>query len=351
MRIKTCLLVVCVAFRLAAWAQELPAAQETTPSVADAARSARERTNSIPPSGKVLTNDDIPSKSADPGLPPSIGDAEVRAALKRRLSKVFYFDFGSFVEALDNRTRMAQASRPEMALFALPVLFDNFRIDDLNIVTRDRSAAFAGRAQWDAEITEVSAELRDALNEAVPKLRRVLEENKAVLVHRDSPPTDFAPIEAVRAKLVDELMPAERSALRAYLLIEDGNTRLASYFASSQGRPALAQHREGLAAEADQILAAHLSTLNWSEQNEKKARGQYQCNPNSDIVRSFYEYRKYAYRLRIVGCTATQYQAFLDAPVTDGSQGHGLCVDETGVVRISADGTTDQCLARGTPQH
>jgi hypothetical protein len=99
------------------------------------------------------------------------------------------------------------------------------------------------------------------------------------------------------------------------------------------------------------MVAMGLARLDWSEQNAKKAVGLYQCDPNSDTMRGFDEYRKYDYRLRVIGCSAAGYQAFLDAPAPDGSQGRAFCVDQTGVVRISNDGTSTDCITKGTPWH
>jgi hypothetical protein len=124
-----------------------------------------------------------------------------------------------------------------------------------------------------------------------------------------------------------------------------------SYLASDAGRKPLDEYMQRRAPEAELVMADGLSRIVWSEHNSKQALGRYECDPTNDTVRVFTEYAKYSYRLRVVGCTKDHFQAFLDAPAGDGSQGRGFCVDETGVLRVSRDGTTTDCLTRGIAIH
>jgi len=315
----------------------------------DLARAARERQQNAA-SHRVITNEDLPAPS-DVGASPdlAVSDAEVQSALRRHISKIFYFDFASFVDALDKRHGWAaQSANPSWVLLVLPVLFDNFHFEQLDIVYRDGSVQFPGRQQWNADMNVAARNLNEALSDALPKLHTILDENKSLLVEPNLRPADYAPIEKVRSDLVEALLPVGRWGARAYLLIQDGQSRMKEYLASNAGQKPLDEYRQRRASDAERIAVVGLSRLVWSEQNSKEALGRYDCDPARDTVRVFTEYQEYDYRLRVVGCTADHFQAFLDAPAADGHQGRGFCVDETGVVRLSRDGTSTDCLTRGT---
>lgn len=333
---------VCLGLSLAI--QSIAPAQDSS-SLADLASAARERQKNAA-SHKVITNEDLPARSeAGASQELAVSDAEVRAALQRHISRIFYSDFASFVDALDKRHHWAaQSANPSTILLVLPVLFDNFPHEQLDIIDRDRDVQFPGRQQWDANISVAATNLNEALSNALPKLHAIVDQNKSLLVNRNL-------VEKVRSDLVEALLPVERWGARAYLLIQDGQSRMKEYLASGAGRKPLDEYRRRRASEAERTMALGLSNLVWRQQNSKKALGRYDCDPATDTVRAFTEYRKYDYRLRVVGCTADHFQAFLEAPATDGSQGRGFCVDETGVLRVSRDGTSTDCLTRGTAWH
>jgi hypothetical protein len=328
------------------------ASAQDSSSLGDLGRTAREPQKNAAPH-KVVTDEDLPARrDADGSQELAVTDAEVRSALQRVIGKLFYFDFANFVDALDKRHGWAvQTANPSTVLLVLPLLFNNLEYDRLDIVNRDLGVQFPGRQQWDSNIGFAATNLNEALSAALPKLHTIVDENKSLLVKRNLNSADYASTEKVRSDLVEALLPVERWAVRALLLLQDGQSRMQRYLASDAGRQPLDEYLQRRAPEAEHIMADGLSRIVWSQHNSKQALGRYECDPANDTVRVFTEYSKYSYRLRVVGCTADHFQAFLDAPAADGSQGRGFCVDETGVFRVSRDGTTTDCLTRGIAFH
>jgi hypothetical protein len=319
---------------------------EQPSSLAEAARAARERQKS---SGakKILTNEDLKTAASSADDVEAGTEADARRLLQRQFSKLSYGDINSYLTyGLEQRLKIAQKGpHASYTMWVVPVLVEQLAGDDLGIVTND--VQFPGRAAWQEQLDSVGLKLRDELETAVPQCRAILDKNKPLLAATAPTRDVLEQYEAVRKQFIDILLPAERWAIRAALLIRDGETRASNYLAVAPS--ARAAYNSSRVAEAERVVGMALNTLRWSENNSKTARGVYDCDPNSDTIRSVYEHRQYDYQLKVVNCSQNHYEALMNAPAADGSQGKGLCVDETDVIRISDDGTTTNCLAGGKP--
>ncbi len=340
--VKSLSCVILTAIFLATGAQ----AQESTPSggtpsVADAARAKRERQKSTTPK-HVITDDDIASKigpadAADLGA----SEQEVRAEMEKNYS-----------QPLTKADMMRQITQMQAVAAS----------GDAGMLTSFKQSAlagyegveFPGKTQWEQSLSVVARRMVKEAEKGVTRLQAVVDANQNAIAGGDS-----TALARMRETWINALLPYATWQQRARNLVEDGQARAKAY---ATGNPTgVAQHRQDAVRRNEIAVAGVLSELNIPEDQLKRIWGHYACDatqwprdpqfpdlPNQIWAMYVRTVSGAGYRLEMQGCDRGHYTAVAVPPASDGSQGRAFCTDETGGVRVAADGDPTTCLSRGS---
>ncbi len=210
---------------LAAWMAFCPqeaGAQDRNelPSVAEAARAARERQR---PAGtsRVLTNEDLQSRgnemesSASPA-----SEMEARAALERELPEVLSLD-----TLKDYRDSFAAYTFYPASTMAVT--------ERVSALRGYEGVRFAGRAEWERKMEMVAERLHEESTKAKERVQAILEANEAVLAKDSKTAEELRKLHALRRQVIDELLPAERWALPLQRLEKEGRAKARAHLRNS----------------------------------------------------------------------------------------------------------------------
>jgi hypothetical protein len=340
--VKSLLCVILTAIFLATGAQ----AQESTPSggtpsVADAARAKRERQKSTTPK-HVITDDDIASKigpadAADLGA----SEQEVRAEMEKNYS-----------QPLTKADMMRQITQMQaVAASGDAGMLTSFKQSAL---AGYEGVGFPGKKEWEQSLSVAASRMVEEAGKGVTRLQAIVDGNQNAIAGRD--PTALA---RMRETWIDALLSYATWQQRTRDLMEDGKARAKAY---ATGNPAGAVEYRHEAVRRNEIaVAGVLSSLHIPEDELKRTWGHYACDatqwprdpqfpdiPNQIWAIYMRTVSGAGYLLEMQGCDRGHYAAVAVPPASDGSQGRAFCTDETGVVRVAADGDPATCLSRGS---
>lgn len=339
------LLTVCLA--LFPKAQQAQAQEAPPQSVAAVANSARQRQKSTTPA-RVFSNEDLDPAAGDG---PVANDHQLREFIDRtyrrpltpQLAKAFEQDARAFNFRYFN-AEFAYAAARRAALREYSDVF------------------FPGRGEWEDRLRVVfnnSIEERKRLPDAILSIE---DANRELIDGGGGTPEASARLEEVRQQFTSARMPELRSEQRLVAVLRDGYERAKAY--QSNPEAATAAYRRSRIPVAEKSVGSGMIALVGAEQDYYKAYGRYTCNLkdllagpknglNSAGVLSLkiIAYQNYDYALTLQGCDNTSqgqhYQAIAIAPSPDGTQGRSFCSDDSGTIRMDAEGKLDSCLSRG----
>ena len=333
------LYIIMTGMSLAAGAQETtPAA--TPPSVADAARAARERRESMTPK-RIMTNDDIAAKRGAGDLANrGASEQEVRAEMGKNYPPSFF--------------TMANVTRQITQLQSVAATGDaNFlRLSKEAALAGYESVEFPGKKGWEENISVAGSHMVDEAGKGATRLQAIVDANQNALAGRD--PSALA---RMREMWIDALLPYAMWQHRTGDLEEDGKARARTY---ATGNPiGIAEYHHEAVRRNEIAVAGVLSSLHIPEDQLKRVWGHYACDatqwprdplypelPNQIWANYMETVSGAGYRLDMQGCDAGHYTAVAIPPVIDGSQGRAFCMDESGVVRVAADGNPATCIEK-----
>jgi hypothetical protein len=342
------LLTACLA--LFPKAQQARAQEAPQQSLAAAANSARQRQKSTT-AARVFSNEDVPSAAGDAPLANDrqlreFLDGAYRGLLTPQLAKAF---------ETDARAMNARYFTPEVA-------FANQRTGALREFS---DVSFPGRSEWEDQFRAVFDHFLEERRKLPDAIVSIEDANRALIEGGSSSPEARARLEEVRQQLISARMPEMRSERRLSDVQRDGYERAKAYHADPQ--EATAAYRRSRIPVAEKSVGSGMIALVGGEQEHYKAFGRYTCdlrdllsgpkngfNSAGLLSLKIIAYQNYDYDLILQGCDASQgqhYQALATTPSPDGTLGRSFCSDDSGTVRMGADGKVDSCLSRGQPWH
>ena len=328
----------------------LPSPQEAAPpapSVADAARAARERQKTAA-SKHVLTDDEIaPGRGAADATAAAGNESQVRAQMQKSFpASPTVADLRAQIEQIGIYSRYQPADLT--AKFKTAALYGYEKVE------------FPGKKEWEEQLETAVTHYLDEAARAVPRLQAVLDENQDALLRRDP-----AASQKVRSQWIDAVVAYASWQLRLQQLIEDGQARPKAFLNDSAA--ALSEYRQGRSKQAESTIGWILITLHDQELKFKQIHNRFTCdltdfnfnatNPNKPLnyqtgwENKMETVRNLGYRILVHGCNAEGYTALAIPPLPDGSQGRAFCTGESGAIRRSADGSTANCQSGGSDWH
>jgi len=335
-----CVMMTGMFLAAGARAQETaPAA--TPPSVADAARAARERRESMAPK-RTMTDDDIAAKrGAADSASTGASEQQVRAELEER--------YPPSLTKADLTQQIAQMKSTAA------------RGDADILVSIKRSALagyenveFPGKQHWEEDASAAASRMVQEAAQGVTRLQAIVDDNQTAFTGRDP-----AASASLREMWIAALLPFATAQQRVRDLAADGTARAKAY---ATGTPAgAAEYRQEGVKRNELAVGGMLSSMHITEDELRNMQGHYACEAaqwprdpqHPEIPNAMWTiYTNTAsgagYRLDIQGCDARHYSAVAIPPVSDGSQGRAFCMDESGVVRVAPDGNPSTCISRGS---
>ncbi len=338
------LLTVCLA--LFPKAQQARAQDAPPQSVAAIANSARQRQKSTTPA-RVFSNEDVDPAASDG---PVANDQQLREFLDRtyrgpltkQLSKAFEQDARAF---------SFQHFSPEFAYAA----------ERRGSLREYSDVFFPGRGEWEDQLRAVFNSNIEERKKLLDAILSIEDANRELIDGGGGTPEASARLEEVRQQFISARMPEFRSEQRLGTVQRDGYERAKAY--QSNPEAATAAYRRNRIPVAEKSVGSGMIALIGAEQDYHKTYGRYTCNlrdllagpkngMNSAGVLSLkiIAYQNYDYELILQGCDASQgqhYQVLATAPSPDGTEGRNFCSDDSGTVRMEAEGKVDSCLSRG----
>jgi hypothetical protein len=335
-----CIIMTGMFLAAGAQAQETaPAA--TPPSIADAARAARERRESMTPK-RIMTDDDIAAKRGA-GDSANVGASEqqVRADMEKH--------YPPSLTKADLTQQIAQ----------IKSIAARGDADMLVGVKRSalagyESVEFPGKKRWEQDVSVAVTRMVEEANKGTTRLQAIVDGNQNVLAGRD-----LAASARLREMWIDELLPYATWQQRMRDLAEDGKARAKAY--ATGNLAGAAEYRHEAVTRNENAVGGMLSSMHIVEDELRNVQGHYACEaaqwprdprhpeiPNAMWTIYMNTASGAGYRLDIQGCDARHYSAVAIPPASDGSQGRAFCMDESGVVRVAPDGNPATCISRGS---
>ena len=336
--------LLCVALTAVFLATAAQAQQSTpsggTPSVTDAAHAGRERQKSTKPK-HVITDDDIaPQIGSTDAADLGASEQDVRAEMEK--------NYSSPLTKADMTMQITQmqgvVARGDAGMLT------SFKQSAL---AGYEGVEFPGKKEWEQSLSVVARRTVEEAGKGVTRLQAIVDGNQNAIAGRDS-----TALARMRETWINALLPYATWQHRARDLVEDGRTHAKAY---ATGNPVGAVEYRHEAVRRNEIaVAGVLSELNIPEDELKRTWGHYACDatqwprdpqfpdiPNQIWANYMRTVRGAGYRLEIQGCDRGVYTAVAVPPASDGSQGRAFCTDETGVVRVAADGDPATCPSSG----
>jgi hypothetical protein len=316
-------------------------APAATPSVADAARTARERQKSQT-SKRVTTNDDIapkigPADAADAG----VSEQQVRAELEKNYPPSFFTMANLRQQITLLQSVAARGDAGTLTSFKRSALAGYERVE------------FPGKKQWEENGSVATSHMVEEAGKGATRLEAIVDGNQNAIPGRDP-----AALARLREMWIDALLPYATWQQRARDWAEDGKARAKAY---ATGNPAgAAEYRHEAVGRTEIAVAGILGSLAIMENEIRNVRGRYICDPAewphdpnfpnapTALQMAFTQVTQAGYRLDFEACGASHYSALAIPPASDGSQGRAVCMDESGLVRVAPDGNAATCMSRGS---
>ena len=335
-----CVMMTGMFLAAGARAQETaPAA--TPPSVADAARAARERRESMAPK-RTMTDDDIAAKRGAADLA-NLGASEqqVRAEMEKH--------YPPGLAKADLTQQIAQIK--SIAARGDADLLVGLKRSAL---AGYESVGFPGKKHWEEDVSVAVTRMVEEAGRAATRLQAIVDDNPSVLAG-----SDLTAAARLRETWIDALLPYATWQQRMRDLVADGTARAKAY---ATGNPAgAAEYHHEAVLRNELAVGGMLSSMHIVEDELRNVQGHYACDatqwprdprhpeiPNAWWTIYMNTAKGAGYRLEIQGCDARHYSAVAIPPVSDGSQGRAFCMDESAVVRVAPDGNPATCISRGS---
>jgi hypothetical protein len=340
------LLLVVAAVLMSIAQQE---ASPPAPSVAEAARAARERQKSTN-AKHVLTDEDLGGSRETGGSGSLASEAEARAQLERDPT----------VPAKPTVADLKQRIHDFSAASGGDQRTQDFRHGGLYESFEYKNVDFPGKKEWEEEMATA---LNHSLAEsglAAARLQAILDENQEVLSRGDPSAS-----QRVRKQMIDALVPNIRWQMRFQQLWQEGQARAKAYLSNSAA--ALNNYRQSQGKRAGTSIGYTLIALNDKEERFKRAHGRYTCDlsefnfiilnqsqlksPDVGWQTKIGRVHELEYQITMQGCDANHYTVMAAPPAPDGSQGRAFCTTESRGIRIAEDGRSVNCLSKGSDWH
>jgi hypothetical protein len=193
-------------------AKALKAQDSQTPSVADAAKSARQKQKSTVPA-RVLNTEDVTPALAR--CPPSPRDQQLRADL----------EIAYHAPLTAPMARAFQTDADAMAGFSQV----NYDAEERNALRDYMDVPFPGRSEWEDRLRHALDSLIEERKELAETIRSIEDENRALIAGGNNSPESVTRLEAVRQKLIDAVMPERRCEVVLGQVKRDGMARAKAY--------------------------------------------------------------------------------------------------------------------------
>jgi len=182
-------------------------ATQPTPSVADAARTARERQKAGAVK-RVITEDELPSRKQ---LGAQAGnEAQTRAALEKTYPTLNAVDMTNELNQAEALSKMS----------ASKIVAEQ----EWTALAGHQKLAFPGKKEWENQLEEAVTRLIDEAGAAYPKLQEILDTNRpAILKH------DAEVMKKVRTQWFDALVPYMSWHAKVRQILADGQARATSF--------------------------------------------------------------------------------------------------------------------------
>lgn len=312
----------------------------TTPSVADAARAARERQTSMTPK-RTVTDDDIAAQRR-------AADLANRGASEQDVRVVMENGYPPILAKADLTRQITQIK--SIAARGDADLLLGFKRSAL---ASYEGVEFPGKKQWEEDLAVGVTRMVEEANTVATRLQAIVDDDPSVLAGRD-----LAAAARLRERWIDALLPYATWQQRMRDLVADGTARAKAY---ATGNPAgVAEYHQEAVSRNETAVGGMLSSMRIVEDELRNVQGHYACEeaqwprdprhpeiPNAMWTIYMNTASGAGYRLDIQGCDARHYSALAVPPVSDGSQGRAFCMDESGVVRVAPDGNPATCMSSG----
>ena len=189
----------------------------TPPSVADAARAARERRESMTPK-RIMTDDDIAAKrGAGDSANMGTSEQEVRAEMEKH--------YPPSLTKADLTQQIAQ-----IKLIAARGDADTLVGVKESALAGYESVEFPGKKHWEEDVSVAATRMVEEANKGATRLQAIIDDNQNILAGRD-----LAASARLREMWIDALLPYATWQQRMRDLVHDGQARAKAY---ATGNPA-----------------------------------------------------------------------------------------------------------------
>jgi hypothetical protein len=256
MEMMSLLLVVAAVLTSIAQQEASPPA----PSVAEAARAARERQK--PTNAKhVLTDEDLGGSRETGGSGSLASEAEARSQLEKDPSVPAKPTVADLKQRIHDFSAASGGGQPTQ----------DFRHGGLYQAFEYKNVDFPGKKEWEEEMTTALTNLQAESGLAAPRLQAILDENQEALSRGDPSAS-----QRVRKQMIDALVPNVRWQMRFQQLWQEGQARGKAYLSNSAA--ASNDYRQSQGKRAGTIIGYTLIALNDKEEQFKRAHGRYTCD-------------------------------------------------------------------------
>jgi hypothetical protein len=344
MKMMSLLLVVAAVLTSIAQQEASPPA----PSVAEAARAARERQK--PASAKhVLTDEDLGGSRETGGSGAPASEAEARSQLERDPTVPAKPTIADLKQSIHDFSVASSRDQPAQD-FRHGGLYESFKYKNVD---------FPGKKEWEEEMETALTHLHAESHLAAPRLQAILDQNQDALSRGDPSASP-----RVRKQMIDALVPNIRWQMRFQQLWQEGQERAKAYLSNSAA--ALNDYGQSQGKRGGTMIGYTLIDLNDKEEQFRRAHGRYTCDlsefnfivnqrqlKSSDVgwQTKLARVHELGYQITMQGCDANHYVAMAAPPAPDGSQGRALCTSESRGIRIAEDGRSLNCLSKGSEWH
>jgi hypothetical protein len=328
--------------------QDATQAPPAAPSLADAARAARERQKSAN-SKHVLTNDEVSTGGgSSAAVPGQVSEAQARAVLENLVPALPTAQ--SFENLIKTLNFYAQEPPSKLAAGLKAAALSGYE-----------KVNFPGRKEWEQEMDGAANNLHDESTRALPHLQAFLDTNREALSSSASARRDVARLQELRTQGIDIMAPCATWLARLQQLLQEGGTQSKAHLDNNAS--ARNEYRHSRVPAAEFAAAWGLVRFNEAEAEYKKKFGYFACsisdfgmdyakpqgphNSGVSLHSEFNGMRNYDYRFTLQNCGSQFFQALAEPPVSDGSQGRAFCTDQSLVVRYAEDGRWGNCLTNG----
>jgi len=223
-------------------------ASPPAPSVAEAARAARERQKSTN-AKHVLTDEDLGGTRETGGSGSPASEAEARSQLERDPTVPAKPTVADLKQRIHDFSVASSRDQPTRD-FRHGGLYESFEYKNVD---------FPGKKEWEEEMETALTHLHAESGLAAPRLQAILDQNQEALSRGDPSAS-----QRVRGQMIDALVPNIRWQIRFSQLWQEGQERAKAYLSNSAA--ALNDYRQSQGKRAGTIIGYTLIALNDKEE-------------------------------------------------------------------------------------